>query len=359
MPRPRLLFVYLSPSSFVEDDRALLAERYDVRAFHFDARAAKGARGMAAMLARQAAWLRRELPGADAVYGWFADYHMALPVWAARRAGVPVAIALGGFEANTLPALGYGVMLSRWRAPLARYVLRNARVLLPVAEALIAHENRFGAWPDVLRNGVRAHVPRLKTPHVVVPTGYDAGAWAMGPAERSPSVLAVGFVADARGHRLKGLDHLLAAAGRMPDVAFRAVGVAPAWADALRARGEVPSNAELLPPRARADLAAAYAEASVFACLSRSEGQPNVLCEAMLCGCVPVGSAVGGIPEVIGDAGFVAGTPEPAVVDAALRAALAAPPAHRSLARARIEQHFSRALRRARLFDALAALAPR
>jgi glycosyltransferase involved in cell wall biosynthesis len=36
-----------------------------------------------------------------------------------------------------------------------------------------------------------------------------------------------------------------------------------------------------------------------------SEGLPSSLCEAMLCGCVPVGSNVGGIKSVIGDCGFI------------------------------------------------------
>jgi glycosyltransferase involved in cell wall biosynthesis len=39
--------------------------------------------------------------------------------------------------------------------------------------------------------------------------------------------------------------------------------------------------------------------------LSTSEGFPNSLAEAMLCGCVPIGSAVGDIPNIIGDAGFI------------------------------------------------------
>ena len=36
------------------------------------------------------------------------------------------------------------------------------------------------------------------------------------------------------------------------------------------------------------------------------EGLPNSVCEAMLCGCIPVGVRAGGIPIAIGDAGFIA-----------------------------------------------------
>ena len=38
---------------------------------------------------------------------------------------------------------------------------------------------------------------------------------------------------------------------------------------------------------------------------SRLEGLPNSLCEAMLCGCVPIGSKVFGIPDAIGNTGIL------------------------------------------------------
>ena len=38
---------------------------------------------------------------------------------------------------------------------------------------------------------------------------------------------------------------------------------------------------------------------------SMREGLPNVVCEAMLSECIPVGFSNGGIPVAIGDAGYI------------------------------------------------------
>ncbi len=343
------------------DDVPVLGRAFEVVPFVFDAQAAKGVRGMAGRLAAQAAWLRRELPRADAVYGWFADYHLMLPMLAARRAGVPVAVALGGFESNVLPAVGYGVMQSRWRAPIARAVLRGADLLLPVADALLAADNRFGAFPDVLANGVRNRVPGLTTPARVVPFGFDADAWSMGPDRRDAEVAMVAFLDRARTAHVKGFDLFLAAARAMPDVRFRAVGVLPAFAAHVPGLyGAVPPNVVLDPPAPREALADVYRRASVYALFSRTEGLPNVLCEAMLSGAIPVASRVGGAAEVVGEgvdrAGVVVETPEVGGLVAALRAALAMPAPMRHAARARIATHFTREQRETALTDALGTL---
>ncbi len=351
--KPRLLFIYLSPSAFVRDDLEVLRAHYDVQLFHFDATRAKSVGGMATMLWAQGQWLRRELPQADVVFGWFADYHLVLPVWMARRADVPVAVTLAGFDANTLPEIGHGVYLSAWRAPLARFVLRGASVLLPVAHALVSTVNHFGAWPRRHADGIRAHVPRLSTPVEVVPFGFDATVWTAPPHPRPPSVLTVGLVPDERTFRRKGLDLFFDAARLMPDVPFRVIGMDAAVAARLREQDAIPANVQVEGPVPREALVAAYGGARVYAQLSRSEGLPNVLCEAMACGCAPVGSEVAGIPEAIGEAGVVVKTPLMDDVVAALRKGLDEAATLGPAARRRIETAFSRAQREEKLLAVL------
>ncbi len=354
--KPRLLFVYLHPSPFVLEDIALLSAHYEVRPFHFDARRARSVSGMLQLLQAQWQWLHRELAQAKLVVGWFVDYHMVLPVALAQRWRVPVAAILGGFDCRCLPPKE-GVFCSRWRAALARYVYRRASLLLPVSARLM--EMPATAWTDGLAQGVRAWVSGLRTPFRVVPTGYDPTSWPMGPEQRPLVVRTVAFVDSERVVYCKGIDLLFQVAHQLPEVLFEVVGVAPELRSYVQRRYAPPSNVVLQPPVPRAALAAIYAATSVYVQLSRAEGLPNALCEAMLCGCIPVGSPVFGIPEAIGDAGIVVEKPDPKAIALAIQQALSLGPEWRHRARERIAKHFSREHRATALLEALAALCER
>ncbi len=356
--KPRLLFVCLRMTSFVRDDLALLSERYDVRVFEFGASEAptRAGRlfGLGTYGARQLAWLVRELPRADLVYGWFADYHMALPVLLARQAGVPVVVMLGGMDCNALPELGYGVWTSRWRAPLTRLVVQRASLLLAGSPSLLYNETRYPRWPERHVDGLKVHVPALHTPHRVVPLGFDPLMWPMGPPERSPVVTTVAYIGSERTMRVKGIDLFIETARALPEVTFQVVGMAEDFQKKLRARCRPPKNVGLLPPRPRPALQGIYAETSVYAQLSRVEAFGCVIAEAMLSGCIPVVSSVGGMPGVVGDAGAVVGAPEPEDIAEAIRKALAMnTPEARQHVRRRMERHYTREQRRSMLFAAL------
>lgn len=354
--RPRLLFSYMKSTSFVEDDWALLKKHYDVQPFHFDAEQATSAVGLARLWTRQCRWLGRELPAADLVFGWFADHHAALPTLMARWFDVPMVVVLGGMDCNWLPEYDYGVWDSRWRAPLVRWIVRRADLLPAVSDTLIEAEERYSNWPEARRNGIRVHVPDLQTPHPVVPLGFRPADWPMGPPERGPTVTSVALLDSWRTYKVKGIDLLLTVARRMPEVSFRLVGVAPVFARALRAEEEVPVNVKLCPPRPRSALSAVYQDTAVYAQLSRVEAFGLVVGEAMLSGCIPVVSAVGQPPELVGETGHVVRHPDPDEIAEALSMALDATGEQRRAARARITEHFSMAQREDRLIDLLEGL---
>lgn len=347
--RPRLLFIYIQPSSFVREDLRILGETYELVPFRFGGDAKPGPVAFGALLVKQLLWLLRELPRADAIFGWFADYHMLLPALAARALHKPVVVALGGFDAISLPSLEYGVVRSAWRWPVARMVLRCASMLLPVSPSLVYSKNRFSEWPAETEQGIQAFVPDLDTPIRVVPTGYDPDAWPMGPLDRDPIVATAGMIDSHRTLIRKGIDLLFETARRMPGVRFRVIGVLDR--PSVNDRYDPPPNVELIGPVPREALVAHYHDASVYLQLSRAEGLPNVLCEAMLCGCVPVGSRAFGIPDGVGDVGYVVEEPDPDAIETAIRRALSTDAARRRAARGHIEAHFHVDRRRSALLS--------
>jgi glycosyltransferase involved in cell wall biosynthesis len=68
---------------------------------------------------------------------------------------------------------------------------------------------------------------------------------------------------------------------------------------------KVPSNVELVAFSPIAVVIEYLQKHRYYFQLSVMEGFPNALGEAMACGCVPIGSNVSGIPELIGDTGLI------------------------------------------------------
>jgi len=95
------------------------------------------------------------------------------------------------------------------------------------------------------------------------------------------------------------------------------------------------------------DLHAAYRRAAVYVQASRHEGFGLAVAEAMLAGCVPVVMNVTAMPEVVGDAGVLIESQEPAAVADGVRRALAMGPEAAARARERILTNFPMESRRA------------
>jgi len=74
--------------------------------------------------------------------------------------------------------------------------------------------------------------------------------------------------------------------------------------------------------------------------VSMTEGFPNALIEAMACGCVPIVSQVGVMPEIIGDTGYILESKDPQLLEKLIRKAIAEYTPMKALAaRARATQY--------------------
>jgi glycosyltransferase involved in cell wall biosynthesis len=183
-----------------------------------------------------------------------------------------------------------------------------------------------------LRDLVAAEIGHDKL--VFVPNGVDTVSFA--PAEEPaptwvpPVVLCVGRLVP-----VKNLSLLLDAVSRLErPVRVRLIGDGPERGALEQQARRLKVNLECPGVLPHQQLPVEFRRASVFAMLSRSEGHPKALLEAMSCGCICVGTDSEGIREVIrhGENGLLT-APAPDAVADALRTALDDAPLRARLSR--------------------------
>ncbi len=280
------------------------------------------------------------VPNVDVAISWFGSTYAALvTILAHLTRGISI-IVIGGVDVAKRRDIGYGIWLSRWKALFVRYALRHADRVLAVDPALAESAKLLARYDG--RN------------IEYLPTGYDAAEWPMNTGPRDDVVLTVAVCDTPRRLKVKGIDRLLDAARALPEITFRIIGIAPALIDELRE--SAPHNVDMRPAIARSLLAHEYGRAKVYCQPSQTEGLPNTLCEAMLCGCIPIGTTVGGIPTAIGETGFLVDGADPAGLVRAIADAMAAPEGKGVAAHERIASHFSAERRERGLCAAIDAL---
>jgi len=272
-----------------------------------------------------AAICRARRPAIVHTHGYRVD---VLDAGVARSLGIPVVTTVHGFTGGDAKNRLY-----EW---LQRRAFRRF-------DAVIAVSHPLGE--ALARGGVRRE--RLH----VVPNAWagDRPVEGAGAARQAlgvpPGVFHIGWV--GRLSREKGADVLLEALGRLRDVPFVAsfVGTGPeqpvlerraselGLAERIRWHGLVPDAGRLFPGF------------DVVVLSSRTEGTPIVLFEAMAAGVPIVATAVGGVPDVVGeDEALLVPSEAPDTLAAAIRAVFAMPEAAAARARGaqeRLRRRFS------------------
>lgn len=241
----------------------------------------------------------------DVVIVNFGSWHTIFPVLAAKLTGKKSIILLGGFDAGNIPSLGYGVFYKKGilRMAIVR-IYKIATYLCPVSEAMIKSVNAYAdPTGKGYKTGILSFVPDAGNKINVISTDYDGDFWKPDSNRKPEGILALAFVHDEKTFRLKGFDLLTECAKNMPEFRFTFAGFTEPMES--KYRNTLPTNVKLTGTLSAEGVKALYQSHKVYILPSLSEGLPNTLCEAMLCGCIPVGSEVGGIPEVIGDTGII------------------------------------------------------
>jgi len=212
--------------------------------------------------------------------------------------GRPSVVLVGGWDIAAMPEIPYGAMLSPGRQRKTIWTLRNADVVIAPSEASRQETLR---WAD---REVR-----------VIPLGVDTDFFEP-PEEKEPLVVTAASISHSPTIRTKGLDILFQVARRLPTIQFVVAGRhSPQVMEALRTSAG--PNVQLVGWLERERLRELFRRASIYAQLSAHESFGLALAEAMACGCTPVVSDRGALPEVVGGVGSIVPYGD---VDAATRA---------------------------------------
>ena len=331
--RKKLLLVYHFYSSFVRKDYEILSEKYEVKKYYF--RNSKNLPAMLGNFIKFFLFLLLNIFRFDYIFCWFADYHSFLPVLFAKIFGKKSFLVLGGYDVTYIPELNYGSFNSPLRSLATGFSIKNASLNLPVAERLKA---------EILQR-----FPRIKTE--VVPTGYSPDYFVPDKnIKKENIVLTCGKIDSYKRFVIKGIDLFWKAAELLPQYTFVILDITPEMQKLIE---PLPKNLKLLEMIPQKEVIKFYQKAKVYAQFSLREGFPNSVCEAMLCECIPVGTDVGAMKEIIGNNGFLLKSRDISEIVQTIEKAINAPLSLGKKAREQIKKKFTVEQRKEKLYQLL------
>jgi glycosyltransferase involved in cell wall biosynthesis len=315
----RILYVHSRRNTFTRIDRDALEERHEVVDYlqeGFKPRPVE---------------LWRKVGECDAIVGWFASWHTALALRFAKMRRKPSLLIFGGFDTAAMPEIGYGSQ----RGGIRRRLVRSTADL---ATRLVT--NSESSRREIAEN-VDLDAKRVQVVYHGIPDRFAAVDPA---APRDRMALTVGAVYDVNLLR-KGHGPFCEAAAKVDDAEWVLAGAF--WDDTGRElQAKAPQNLTITGYLSDEDLDALFRRAGVYVQASLHEGFGMSLAEAMLAGAVPVVTAAGALPEVVGNTGVVIGEATAESVAAGVTQALALGPEAHVAARERIRTEFPYEMRR-------------
>lgn len=325
----RLLYFDAGRSSFVRKDLSILSTRFEVVDYSLDLRQKWR---LPVAFIRQFFIALFSGKKTAAVVVQFAGFQSYVPFLVFGWLGKKRVIVAGGTDCVAFPSIAYGNFQRPFLSWFTRRSFEMADLILPVHETLIRYDYTYQP-NDGTQQGYRVFVKNIRAKEQVIWNGYDVNIWKPRDVKRNArSFLTVGAGLNSRfGYQLKGIDLFVAMARAFPDCTFTIVGgegFAPA---------DLPANVQVLGAVPNEKLPELYSRHEYYVQLSMSEGFPNALTEAILCGCRPLVSNVGAMPMIVqNDRSCILMKKDAGALVELVRAMMAAPSAtdHQSYARA-------------------------
>lgn len=298
--KEKVFYIYPVFSTFVAKDIRILEEQYEVITPGFSW---ENKWLLPVNLIRQFFFLIIILFRVNCGFVMFGGYWSFLPALMGKLTRTPVFIILGGTDCVSFPTIQYGNLRKPILKQIIKWSYQLAFKLLPVDESLVQCSYSYFEPGRYTGQGYKYFFPEINTPYQVVYNGFDSCVFDPGKTEKIPrSFITVAGISNEMRFRLKGIDLIVELAKRLPDVSFTVVGVSESF---WQTRTGIPINLKIFQAMKPDDFKHLLYQSEFYIQPSISEGFPNALCEGMLSRCIPVGSAVGAIPEIIGETGHI------------------------------------------------------
>ncbi|MBN2281643.1 MAG: glycosyltransferase family 4 protein [Candidatus Marinimicrobia bacterium] len=295
-----IIYIFSIFSSVIAKDIEMLSQKYTLRLQKFEWQKKYL---VPIYFFRQLLFLLKYLPSSKVIFIKFGGYWSFLPSLFGKVYHKPVYILLGGADCVSYPSINYGHL----RKPLLKIFIKMSyqlcTKLLPVDQSLVQYTDTYYQECRNRFQGIKNFFPALTTDFQIIHNGFDLQKY---PEKNIPKIknsfVTLAMVGTMSAFYRKGIDKVVLLAEAFPECSFSVIGMSRNIFSQLK---NIPDNLKIHEHLPFAEFIG-HLHASEFVLqLSIIEGFPNALCEAMLCRCIPVGSAVGAIPLIIDGCGLL------------------------------------------------------
>lgn len=303
MTKKKILYCFAGHSVFGYRDIEMFSKEYDIKGVHYDLHT-KILLKVFSFIKYNAAVLT-SIINKNIIIINFGAWHTILPVFLAKLLGKKSFIIVGGFDVGNIPSLNYGIFhkksLLQWYL---KRTYRRCTFICPTSQALTGYINKYAdpngkGYPV----GLLVHMPELRDKIYVIPRTIDIDFWNIAPKKAMGGILSIAYIYHEQTLIVKGFDLIIECAKLLPDIPFTLAGFSPSML--TKYRKICPENVHLLGFQTKESARVLYQTHKVYLMPSMTEGLGQALCEAMLCGCFPIGSRVGIIADLIKNDRFI------------------------------------------------------